>query len=521
MLCLQRGEDDGFYYTIITGAPVHEASQLNIFNTVKHGCCRHKKALKRTLIVLVLLSILLCALAFAAIHGAARLFNHTMSRQTMLRGTITVETLAPHITGYVQFTNLVWKDPDGHLILYVPDGSLSVRPWDIITRSIKSTTLTNITLNDATIAAYFDEKNQLDLIAQDEKEKKDGTEKKQHRSLQDRIRNINWNGQKLHASLDLHNCQLESYHMSRHYVMESVNAHIGMYTGKRADIQVSTGRFAGTAIGDGVAIKGKIDLTTPIPTMNMNVDIVNVDPSSLGFGDNIHDQMTLTFHATGPLDQPEARGHLHMERLNLPALRFTDVSGNVYYHDSLLQFTKVKAKVYGGTLDAYGDYNLETRAYNIYGHGEDLNSSTALHDMKFRTLVTMDITMRCDGNPRHLRAYGSFQSGSGYYFPLHFNSISGRFNNRYHELDFYDVVISTAMGDIATDALHIVNGEVQLSPVRIRDAESGETTEFRGLDNYKESKETQAAMGRNLKNLGRSMKSINQSIKSMKKSLDF
>ena len=179
MLCLQRGEDDGFYYTIITGAPVHEASQLNIFNTVKHGCCRHKKALKRTLIVLVLLSILLCALAFAAIHGAARLFNHTMSRQTMLRGTITVETLAPHITGYVQFTNLVWKDPDGHLILYVPDGSLSVRPWDIITRSIKSTTLTNITLNNATIAAYFDEKNQLDLIAQDEKEKKDGTEKRQ------------------------------------------------------------------------------------------------------------------------------------------------------------------------------------------------------------------------------------------------------------------------------------------------------------------------------------------------------
>lgn len=231
--------------------------------------------------------------------------------------------------------------------------------------------------------------------------------------------------------------------------------------------------------------------------------------------------MTLTFHATGPLDQPEARGRLHMERLNLPALRFTDVSGDVYYRDSLLQFTQVKAKVYGGTLDAYGDYNLETRAYNIYGHGEDLNSSTALHDMKFRTLVAMDITMRCDGNPRHLRAYGSFQSGSGYYFPLHFNSISGRFNNRYHELDFYDVVISTAMGDIATDALHIVNGDVQFSPVRIRDAESGETTELHGLDNYKEGKETQAAIGRNIKSLGQSMKSINKTIKDMKNSLDF
>ena len=232
-----------------------------------------------TLIVLVLLSVLLCALAFAAIHGAARLFNHTMSRQTMLRGTITVETLAPHITGYVQFTNLVWKDPDGHLILYVPDGSLSVRPWDIITRSIKSTTLTNITLNNATITAYFDEKNQLDLIAQDEKEKKDGTEKRQPRSFQDRIRtSTEW--PETACSADLHNCQLESYHMSRHYVMESVNAHIGMYTGKRADIQVSTGRFAGTAIGDGIAIKGKIDLTTPIPTMNLNMDIVNVDPSS-------------------------------------------------------------------------------------------------------------------------------------------------------------------------------------------------------------------------------------------------
>lgn len=520
MLCLQRGEGHEFHHTITSGICPEKAARLNGFNAVKKGCCQHKKALKRTLIVLIFCSVLFCALVFAAIHGAARLFNHTMARQTMLRGTVTVETLAPHITGYVQFTNLVWKDPDGHLILYVPDGSLSVRPWDIITRSIKSTTLTNITLNDATIVAYFDEKNHLDILTQDE-EKKDGTEKKQPRSFQDRIRNINWNGQKLHASLDLHNCQLESYHMSRHYIMESVNAHIGVYTGKRADIQVSIGRFAGTAVGDGIAIKGKIDLTTKIPTIDLHTDIVNVDPSSLGFGDNIHDQMTLTFHATGPLDQPEARGRLHMERLNLPALRFTDVSGDVYYRDSLLQFTQVKAKVYGGTLDAYGDYNLETRAYNIYGHGEDLNSSTALHDMKFRTLVAMDITMRCDGNPRHLRAYGSFQSGSGYYFPLHFNSISGRFNNRYHELDFYDVVISTDMGDIATDALHIVNGDVQFSPVRIRDAESGETTELHGLDNYKEGRETQAAIGRNIKSLGQSMKSINKTIKDMKNSLDF
>lgn len=491
-----------------------------MFNTIATFLQSHKKALKRTAAIVIAAVVVFFFLALGAMHGAAHLFNRAVAKQDMLRGTITVETLAPSITGRVSFTELVWKDPEGHVILYVPDGSFTVRPWDIVTRSIKSTTITDLTLNDATIATYFDDNMQMDIIAKtpEEKKKEDG-HKKKPKSFQERVRNINWNGQRLHASINLNNCRFEVNHMSRHYVMTSVNAHIGINTGKKIDIKFSTGAFDGTAIGDGVAIQGKIDMTQKMPVMDMNIDIVNVDPSSLGLGDNVHDQMTLTFHATGPLDYPTVEGKLKMDRLNLPALRFTNVAGGVHYENSLLTFSDVTANVYGGKLAAWGDYNLETRAYHIYGEGTDLNSSTALRDMKFRTLVHVKVALECDGNRRHMRAYGAFESGSGYYFPVHFNSISGRFNNRFHELDFFDVVISTAMGDISTDALHIVDGDVQLSPIRFRDPVSGETTILHGLDEYKNQGETQAQINQDLKAMQGSVKSIKNSMKSMSDSL--
>ena len=67
MLCLQRGEDHEFHHTITSGICPEKAARLNGFNAVKKGCCQHKKALKRTLIVLIFCSVLFCALVFAAI----------------------------------------------------------------------------------------------------------------------------------------------------------------------------------------------------------------------------------------------------------------------------------------------------------------------------------------------------------------------------------------------------------------------------------------------------------------------
>ena len=492
-----------------------------MFAIIKNKLKQHSTAVRRFLTALIGTLCLCGVIFFTAMHGAAQLFNHAMAEQHMLRGTITVATLSADFTGQVEFTDLLWKDPDGHIILEVPSGSFTVRPWDVITKNITSTSLLNLTLNDATIAAYFDHNMRMDLVLQDPAERQQELEKarREGRSWRDRIRNFNWNGQKLHCSIDLNNCRFESFHKRRHYIMDSVNAHIGIFTGRRIDMKFSTGRFSGNAIGDGIAISGIIDLKPAMPVMDMKMDMVNIDPSSLGLGDDVHDQLTLSFHVQGPLDYPVADGHLKMAQLDLPALFFTDVKGNVHYENSLFTFTDVTASVYGGTLKAYGDYNLATRAYDIYGEGSDLESSIALQDMKFRTRVHLDMALRSNGQPHQVMAYGSFYSDKGYYFPIHFTRIAGRFNNQNRKLDFYDVVISTSLGDIRTDALHIVNGDVKLSTIRMVDPGNGDSLVLHDPARVQQQAETRKQFRENVKNLKKSIQAMRHSLGEIQDSL--
>ena len=90
---------------------------------------RHKISVAAAIAsVIVSILVILGLLQFAR-RGAAFIFNREMQKQTMLRGTITVETLMAHITGDVNFENLVWKEPDGDVILHIPEGSFQVRLW--------------------------------------------------------------------------------------------------------------------------------------------------------------------------------------------------------------------------------------------------------------------------------------------------------------------------------------------------------------------------------------------------------
>ena len=125
--------------------------------------------------ILVVLFCLILLLAKIASFGAARIFNYAVTRQDMLRGTITVESITANIHGGVTFENLAWDDPDGNPILRVPSGSFKVNPWDIIRKHLVSTTLEEITLNNPTFAVRFDENMKVDFVRQQQepKEKKE------------------------------------------------------------------------------------------------------------------------------------------------------------------------------------------------------------------------------------------------------------------------------------------------------------------------------------------------------------
>ncbi len=169
-------------------------------------------------------------------------------------------------------------------------------------------------------------------------------------------------------------------------------------------------------------------------------------------------------------------------------------------------FTGVKARGYGGTVDAEGNYDLDSRAYDIYLHGEDLDSRIPSNEPKFYCLVTLDGEIHCDGNQKHLIAFGRFSSGPGFYMLIPFNRITGTFNNRWRAVDFYDVAIDTHFGLIRTDSFHIINGKLHLGTIELVDKTTGQTMTIG------EARDREDPM--------KTIKEIQDNVKSIKKQVD-
>ena len=437
-------------------------------------------------------------LAHLASRAAAKIFNYEMEKQTMLRGTITVESIMGHINGDVSFENLVWKEPDGDLVLQVPEGSFHARPWDVVTRHVKSTTVQQLTLKNAVIAIRFNENMQVDFLDQKHKPAdfslpKETPVKKAETHPEtngldiddvtdfydDDRANLNLDGRKLRSEIILEDCRLEVRYRKRHYILNNVNMKLSLNTANMSHIDLSTGRFGGTMRGGGLSVYGDINFKKAAPELDLDVSFRDVDPSSLGFGMNIHDYMTVAARMEGPVTGPTGTGTVKMKELHIPALNFTDVIGDVNYANGLFRFTDVNAKVFGGNLRARGDYHIDTRVYHIYGEGTSLQSMRALNDMRFSCLVDLNLMLMCNGNPRNILAYGDFKSGKGHYSFLPFNSLEGRFTNRFRELHIYDAVIDTPFGKVSTDAFSIVNSKLHLGKIILKDQDSGEEITIR------------------------------------------
>lgn len=441
------------------------------------------KGHKYWLAILAAISILFLTVVFVlaelAVRGAALIFNREVTRQDLLRGTITVEKLGAHINGDVFFENLVWRDPQGEVILSAPEGGLHVRPWDIVTRRFKSTTVQEIHLKDAAISVRFNEDMQVDFINPRSGAGLTADAPKEHPALKeqldDQLKNFNRDGRKLRLKLILENSRLEARYRKRHYILNEANLELDINTSDKAKIVFNSGKFGGTMVGTGMTIDGEADFKADPPQIDMDIAVRDVDPSSLGLGMNVHDKMTLVAKALGPVTRPVATGTVRMKELHIPALDFTEVEGDISYEDSMLKFSDVNAKVYRGKLVARGNYDMDTRKYNIYGKASGLDSRIALNDLRFTCLVDLNIIIRSDGNPRNTLTYGDFRSGEGRYALIPFKSLEGRFSNQHKELDFYDVIIDTPFGKITTDAFHIKNGRVHLGTIDLTDNQTGQT----------------------------------------------
>lgn len=507
---------------------------------------QNKRGFKVVLGIVSVAIVVIVALAMLASRGAGLIFNEVMARQTMLNGTVTVESIHATPWGRVSFTELNWTNAQGETILEVPSGSFRVNPWDVITKNFKASALRELTLEDAIIVVDMDDNMRLDFtkpspdvkkplneVSQQPVPPKALTERKtteqREADIEKRIRNFNWNGQHMDLKIYLENCQLEVFQKNRHYVMTDINTEIDLDSDKELKLDFSAGKFGGTAIGEGMKIKGTIDLRgvkhQELPTLNMQVHILGVDPASLGLGDNIHDPMTLHVDATGTLAHPVADGRVSMPELHIPALTFTQVIGDVHYDAGDLEFKSVSANVYNGTLEAHGQYNIDTRAYTFYGEASGLDSSIALKEDDFVVPVNVTMTFESKGARRDLRVWGEFNSDEGRYILIPIKSITGKFSNYQRHLAFEDVKIHLKYTTISTDALRIDDGELTMGALNITSNggsnfifhESDFDTIGDEFDNI--SNQGKAAQ-ENSKRMSNDMKGLSEGIKRNKDDLD-
>lgn len=446
-------------------------------------------------------------------HSAAYLFNYAMERQEMLKGTITVEEIYADLTGHVVFENLEWKDPKGNTLLLIPDGRFAVRLWDVVTLNFKSTTIQDLTLNNAMISFRLNDnmepdvvrpspdakpvtkvlekheegwEDKADLTPKTEEEMRARAERRRRRQQQQMQRdwqNFNQEGRKIKLDLALNQCSMEIFYKERHYLLGAVYLEAHIDTDKELFLRAHTGRFGGTMVGEGMSIHGTMDFRNEIePECNLAILLQDVDPDSLGFSMNVNDKMTLQTNFTGYLSAPYGTGRVHMDRLRLPGIRFDDVEGEIEYQDGEMEFKNVTARVYGGTLNAVGKYNLDTRHYSIDGHGEGLQASKALPGADLSCNVTLDIFLKSKGAPKTTTLEGYFNSGPGYYQWVPFDGLHGSFTNAYRDLRFYDVTVDFGDYRIVTDAFSIVNKELRVNPIHLLDARGNTVMSYQARD---------------------------------------
>ncbi len=469
---------------------------MSFFTKIKTKLPSVRKCIKYFLCAIPLAIIVILITLELISRSAGAIFNYAMSEQTMFSGTITCDKIFPHLNGHVEYENLEWRDKDGHVLLHIPEGEFRVRVWDVVSRNIKTTTLQEFTIRGAAVSLKLNEEMELDLVSQSkpnkkEKKKPDDWKKKagfdemdeaQRTALineryaqleqqeRESWRNLNIDDDHhVKTKIKLEGCSMEIFYLNRHYILSNVNLNLDADSEKFVKLNVTTGRFGGTLIGQGISINGSIDLTQkPEPTVDMKVFLQNVNLDSMGVGVKLDNDLTMWTRFTGPITCPSGAGQLYMDKLVMPNVEFSNIRGDVRYYDGLLSFTNVNADVYNGKLKARGYYNVDTLYYHIWGHGEGLDSAVAFPQMKLECPVAIDIAVHGCNIPKRTVISGVFYSGPGSYNKyILFDRLSGKFRSAHRDLLFESANIAMGSYNIVTDSFRIQNGQLTMDPLQV------------------------------------------------------
>lgn len=428
---------------------------------------RHRRGLARGLAAFLAAAVLFYGLCWFLSFRAAEIFNRAAEERDLFPGTVTAERISADFLGRVEAEGIRWTADDGTLLADIPRVRFRVKPWDVVTGHIGTMSVTEIAMEKAYVHLFFDEAMRPLHIKPDG----DAWRAAGHAP----IRLTGADGNRLFdCRVDFRDGTIEAESPDRHFRMEHVDLRLRADTDRELRLGLLAGPFGGTVAADQLALHGTVDFRGGEPACDMALSIKGCRPSSLGAGVDIDDPVSADARVSGRIARPVIEGTLSIPVLDLPALHFTEVSGDFRYEDGTLAVTGVKGGVYGGTVEGSGRFDLDRKAYEADLKGHRLRGGAAAKDLGLRCEVELDLHMRGGGGAAQ-EAYGSFVSGAGKYHLLPFDRIAGTFDKSGGTIVFRDVVISIAMGDVRTDAFSIGDGRLRLGPVYLEDALSGRT----------------------------------------------
>lgn len=367
--------------------------------------------------ITLIAAVVLYGLCFYMSYKAADIFNQVVAERQLFPGTVTVERLTATPGGTVSFEGLVWNDEDGDTLVQIPEGQFTVKLSDVLTGHIGTQTVEDVTLNNAYIHLIFNDKMELQHIKKASDHHSSGPKDLVKVTGPKSNRPFN-------CHVALHQSVIEAEAPGRYFKIGDVEFSSAIHTKGKTKIDLRAGHFSGM-----------------------------IDAKSL--------------RIRGPLYAPVIDGTLKMDRLDITALVFTDVVGQVHYEQGLLDINEVTAGVFGGSMKGHGQVNLDDKSYTADMTGSQLKGGIAAHDLFLRCNVDLNLHMEENKTTGTKAIYGDFQSGPGRYHQLPFRGISGSFAQDGKTLNFRDVVISMFFGDVSTDAFSIVNGKVKIGAIDI------------------------------------------------------
>lgn len=408
---------------------------------------------KKILIAIALIAVLLLSAVGAlywASKNAALIANELAVEQKVLKGKITVHKLNVGMLGNIDFENFVWLDPQGKTVAEIPKGTIKINLRDAISGNFNSKSVEKIEFENAVINLVFNDKmelNVLNLARDKDPANTDANKPKEKRDF--------------NLSLILKNSSLAASYDKRHFAMSAADADIKLDTANELKLNVKTKKISGNIAAENVELNGRIDLKPNMPVYDLVFNVGSVIPSSISAGIDIDQPLHIKSKISGELPSPIIVGEFAMNSLSMTPLVLDNLKGKFRYNNAVLNITESSANTYGGSVQATGNVNIDSKNFVFDVQGQGLSSLQVTED---KVSGPLSFTMKTQGSAdsKSLSANGHFYIGEGKFSGIPFNSMEGDFSKYGSKMSFANVVIRTMAGEFTTNMLQNAVGKIQL-----------------------------------------------------------